>query len=470
VTLLRLERCEEAVAAFEKVLALRPDFVGALNNMGSALYKLGRPELALRYYERAAALAPGNASAQYNCATALVALQRHEEAALRYKKALAINPNYAQAHAGLGNTHFYRGAVDEARRAYERAIALSPHTPAYYRLLTQAKTFTAGDPVIAALESMAKEETSYSHSDQVELHFALAKLYADLGQAERGFSHLAKGNALKRALLPYDEAGALEEMHHAAQIFTPALILAKQGLGDPSDVPVFIVGMPRSGTTLVEQILASHPQVFGGGELSAFDDALGEISAAGPFDARTADESDFQRLGARYLAKLLPMAPGAKRITDKLPGNFRAAGLIHLALPKARIIHVRRDPLDTCFSCYSMLFQDGLEFSYELGELGRYYKAYAALMDHWRAVLPQEAMLEIQYEDLVGNIETGARRLVEFCALSWDERCLRFHETKRGVQTASSLQVRQPLFSSAIGRWRPYAAGLGPLRAALESS
>jgi hypothetical protein len=227
--------------------------------------------------------------------------------------------------------------------------------------------------------------------------------------------------------------------------------------------------MPRSGTSLVEQILASHPDVFGAGELNDLADIFESRPASGrsSFDADLLTGEWLREIGSRYVMQVRTLAPEAKRIIDKMPGNIRFAGLIHLALPNARIIHVRRDALDTCFSCYSTLFKGSLNFSYDLSELGRVYKAYEELMAHWHTVLPEGVMLDVQYEDIVEDFEPQARRLVAFCGLSWDERCLKFHESAHAVRTASATQVRQPLFKSSIGRWRPYAEWLGPLRDAL---
>jgi hypothetical protein len=244
---------------------------------------------------------------------------------------------------------------------------------------------------------------------------------------------------------------------------------AKAGQGHPSEVPVFIVGMPRSGTTLVEQVLASHPAVFGAGEQAILPYLVnaGQAGEDFPSGAGSLSGDDWHRLGETYAAKLCALAPQAKRITDKMPGNFLYAGMIHLALPKARIVHVRRDPLDTCFSCFSRLFDGNLNYAYDLAELGRYFGAYDALMVHWRRALPEEAMLEVRYEDLVEDLEPQARRIVAYCGLEWDELCLAFHQTKRTVRTASAFQVRRPLCRSAIGRAAHYSAWLEPLRAAL---
>lgn len=325
------------------------------------------------------------------------------------------------------------------------------------------------DPQLAIMEDLAQHSGSLSANDQVELHFALAKAYGDIGRHGAAFEHLAAGNRLKRKLLAYDEAAQLALLRNIGDVFTPELIGARQGLGHPSTLPVFIVGMPRSGTTLVEQVLASHPRVFGAGELLYLPELVstGHAGARFPFDFASLSGERLRALGAGYVGRLHSLAPDADRITDKLPANFSRVGVIHLTLPQARIIHVRRDPVDTCYSCYANLFSQGLEYTYDLGELGRHYRAYEALMENWRRVLPEGAMLEVQYEEMVADFETQARRIVAYCGLEWDGRCLNFHETDRAVRTASAGQVRLPLFASSIGRWRPYAEQLRPLLDAL---
>lgn len=361
------------------------------------------------------------------------------------------------------------GRFADARRAFERAVTLSPKQPAYHRALAEAERFTENDPRLAALEALAREEETFSEDQKVELNFALAKAYDDLKRYDDAFDRLQKANKIKRRLVPYDEVQMMNFFREITAAFTPELMEAKRGVGHPSEVPVFVVGMPRSGTSLVEQILASHPSVCGAGELTFVQDLI-MAGAAGPqypSSASLLTNEALHKFGGYYSVRAGALAPQAKRIVDKLPANFRHLGLIHLALPNARIVHVRRDPIDTCFSCYSKLFLNGLNYAYDLGELGHYYKAYERLMAHWRSVLPQDALLDVQYEALVGNFADEARRLVAFCGLQWDERCLTFHETARAVRTLSGQQVRQPLFKTSIGRWRPYESRLQPLLDAL---
>ncbi|MBO0752853.1 MAG: sulfotransferase, partial [Bradyrhizobiaceae bacterium] len=258
-------------------------------------------------------------------------------------------------------------------------------------------------------------------------------------------------------------------------VFTPELMREKSGGGDPSQVPVFIVGMPRSGTTLLEQVLASHSKVHGAGEVETFYQALVKLmdraGGTAPFPDMVAAMSSeaLRELGASYVSMIRAAAPAAERVVNKLTLNYKYVGLIHLALPNARIIHIRRDPLDTCFSCFSLAFSGEQSFTYDQGELGRYYRGYAALMEHWRRVLPEGVMIEVQYEDLVADLAGQAGNVLAHCGLAWEDACLAFHETDRPVKTASSAQVRRPLYQTSIGRWRPYEHLLQPLIKALDN-
>jgi tetratricopeptide (TPR) repeat protein len=470
ITLVAAKRFTESVDAYMRCIALEPTLPETYNDLGTVLLWLGRNEEAVAQFEKALTLRPDFVPAIGNLGEALGATGHHEQAAECFRRVMNAVPGHGMAHFNYGNAMMVLGHIAEARSAFELAIRLMPHDAAAHRALAATKTFTENDPQIAVLENLSKDETSLSDVNRIELHFALAKVYSDLGRHDRCFGHLAKGNDLRRGLFAYYEKEELAVLTEMAATFTSDLMEAKGGLGDTSDTPVFIIGMPRSGTTLVERVLAGHPDVFAGGELAAF----GEVAVGGyapkplPFAVAELTGDDLRDIGARYIAKIRPRAPGAKRITDKLPANFRFAGLIRLALPSARIIHVRRNPADTCLSCFAQLFTNNMNYTYELGELGRYYKAYSSLMNHWRAVFPKGAMLEVNYEDLVGNFEPEARRLVEFCGLEWDGRCSRFYEATGAVQTASSVQVRRPIFQSSVGRWRLYKDHLGPLFEALD--
>jgi len=261
-------------------------------------------------------------------------------------------------------------------------------------------------------------------------------------------------------------------MERVAETFTPELYARLQGAGAPSELPVFIVGMPRSGTTLIEQIVSSHPQVTGAGELSALRLV---VEGSGVFPERLealaeGEAADLLRqLGQAYLARVAPLAQGRARLVDKMPGNFLYAGMIPLILPGARIIHTRRDAVDTCLSCYTKLFGGEQSFAYDQAELGAFYRHYERLMAHWREILPSERFIEVDYESVVDNLEDEARRLTDFLGLSWDDACLNFHDNRRVVRTASVNQVRQPIYKTSKGRWQAYADYLGPLLAALGS-
>ena len=474
--LMALRRPEEAKAYFEKALALGPTAAEPAQNLGAALAAMDRPEDALAHYRSALAAKPDFAQAHSNLGSALVDLSRPEEALACFAQALAIDPRLPSAHHGIGIACLNLGRFDEARRAFERAIEIDPKRFDSYQSLAEIKRFAPDDPQLAVLEQAARDAEALTADQQTHLHFALAKIYADLKRHELAFQHLAAGNALKRRQTEYDEAVNIGKLARSRAAFTHELIGRLRGLGDPSHQPVFIVGMPRSGTTLVEQVLASHPKVFGAGELETFGRTAGRVceppGATVPYPEMLASITGEQlrTIGARYLEQVRALslrAAAAERVTDKLPANFRLVGLIHLALPNARIIHVRRDPVDTCFSCFSKWFAGEQAFTYDLAELGRYYRAYHALMEHWWTVLPPGVMLAVQYEELVADFEPQARRMLAHCGLAWDPACLAFHTTQRPVRTASATQVRQPLYGSAVGRWKPYEAMLGPLLEAL---
>jgi hypothetical protein len=338
--------------------------------------------------------------------------------------------------------------------------------------LSEVKRFTAGDPMLAALERMVSDP-GLSPENRMFVHFALGSANADLGRHDDAFRAYAAGNTLKRAQVTYDEQAVLGMLTRIAQVFTAPLLRARAGEGDPSSLPVFVVGMPRSGSTLIEQILASHPSVFGAGESTVFNDAVRAVLPRGarfPEGAASLTGEQLRLMGGRHAAAMSAIAPRAARVVDKTLGNFAYAGMIHLALPNARIVHVHRDPLDTCVSCFTKLFASEFRYSYDLGELGRYYRAYAALMDHWRRVLPEGVMLDVRYEDVVADLEGWARRIVAHCGLDWDPACLTFHDTARAVSTYSATQVRRPIYTSAIGRWRAHEHHLGPLMRELETA
>ena len=467
-------KLQEAAKLYQQILDRDSRHYGALHGLGVIRAIEQKFDEALRLFRKALNQNPNSAEALNSVGYALRLLDRLEEALPRFERALAIKPDYAEAHVNLGNALKNLGRIDAARDAMEKAVKLFPRRAMFHYLLAQLKRYAADDAHVAAMESLVQDTASLSAEDRGTLHFALGKACADVGNYDTSFHHLFKANGLKRGQIVYDEAKTLGLLARVGAVFDAELLRAKSGLGDPSSVPVFVVGMARSGTTLVEQILASHPKVFGAGERRDFEAAVTRLSgpagrpATFPEQVAALSGDQFRRLGAGYVAGIRADAPKAMRITDKMPSNYCFVGLIHLALPNARIIHTRRDPVDVCLSNFSLLFDgDRLPHSYDLAELGRYYRAYEALMEHWRRVLPEAVMLDVQYEELVADVEAQARRIVAYCGLEWDDACLAFHENQRPVRTSSNSQVRRPIYRSAIGRPRPSTELLRPLLDAL---
>ena len=472
--LMRLEREDEAIAAFRAVLAAHPGHADARRRLGTALSRKQRHADAVEHFRVALTSNPEDVDAMAGMASAMIIAGQHAEAVALCRRAIALRPDFAPAASVLGRALAEVGEMGEALTLARRTVRLAPERPEFCFNLAQLAKVRPDDAVLDALEAMLPRAASLSTRELCWLHFALAKAYDDIGERDRGFAHLLDGNAIKRARIEYDEASTLGAMDRVGQVFTAELIAARRDLGDPSGVPVFIVGMPRSGTTLVEQMLASHPAVFGAGERPELSQAVERLCAERlgavtfPEAIWTIPGEELRQMGAEYVAALRSLAPSATRITDKMPSNFCFVGLIRLILPNARIIHLLRDPVDTCLSCFSKLFSADLS-CYDLAELGRFHRAYQRLMAHWRAALPTGAMLEVQYEALVQHFAGEARRIVAHCGLPWDDACLEFYKTSRPVHTASMTQVRQPIYRSSVGRWRPDRALIRPLLEALDA-
>jgi len=509
VALQGLGRGEEAVRAYRRAVALKPDYADAHANLGAALIALGRAGEAvgacLRRIElepasaeahgalsaalleagrtqeavvagrQATALAPGDAAAHLHLGNGLRELGWPDQAAAAYERAAQLNPASADAWVNLGIARQEAGRGAEAVQTIDRALAIDPESTAAWSVRGGLKTFTPGDPDIAALRDLlaSANRSGAGLEDRLNLEFTLGKAFMDIGEVDAAFAHLNAGNRLKRQTLRYDVREDAAQFTQIARSLDSRRLDRPAGSGDPSDRPVFVVGMPRSGTTLVEQILASHPQVWGAGELTTLEevliDRLDPSLSPNARAARLADltPGDLAAMGSDYVRRIAALAPGSPRVTDKMPANFRLAGLIRLALPNARIVHCRRDPVDTCLSCYAMKFSRGQPFAYDLRDLALYYRAYHALMAHWRACLPADRFTEVRYEEVVDDLEGQARRLIAFCGLAWDDACLSFHKARRQVRTASVNQVRQPLYRTSVARWKAYERHLGPLLDAL---
>jgi tetratricopeptide (TPR) repeat protein len=455
----------DAIAYYKRLLLLKPDHAAAHYSLGVALDAQGAPDAAIDAYQRAMALNPDYAAAHNNLAVVFAAKGNSAGALAHYAKAVASDPNHAEAHNNLGNLYRELGRFDEALAHYGRAIDIRPDNVEAHYHRAEIKTFRRADPDLAALEKLAAR-ADLPAAKTPYIHFALARAFEGLGDYAKAFRHLRKGNDSKRTQINYDEPRVVRLFERIVTVFDRALLNRFEGSGNPSEAPVFVLGMPRSGSTLIEQILAGHPQIHAAGELGDLEKA-GKRPVPFPECVLGFDESALGKIGEDYLSRMPVLADGQTRIVNKLPDNFLRIGLIRMILPNARIIHTVRDPIDTCVSCYSRLFTSGQHFSYDMGELGRYYNRYRRLMDHWKSVLPSAAMLEVSYEDVVNDVEGQARRLIEYCGLPWDDRCVSFHQTRRPVKTASAVQVRQPLFRSSLQRWRKYEPAIGPLLQAL---
>lgn len=467
-------RLDLARAALERAIAARPGFAEAMNNLGVLLAQMDLHDEAIPVFAKALEAHPDYIDARRNLGVALARMERYDEAIAQFELILTKRPRDANACRELGVLLQTVGDGRRARALLEKAVALAPRTAGYFHELGWLKRYAPDDPHLAMIDALANDMDALPPQEQIELHFSLAKAAGDLGEHDRAFRHLHAGNALKRRETPYDESATLGRLRRIREVFIANRLTQRRGTPSQSDpVPVFIVGMPRSGSTLVEQILATHSRVAGGGERKDLDKAIASVwpdgtdAVAYPDALSSATEAQLGALAAEYLKRLRAAAPAAAYVTDKLPANFAHLGLIHLALPNARIIHTRRDPLDTCFSCYSILFHGHQPFAYDLTELGRYYQAYDRLMAYWRATLPRDVLLEVAYERVVDDLEGEARRIIAHCGLAWEPACVEFHRTRRPIQTASSAQVRQPIYRTSLGRAQQYEKLLQPLREAL---
>ncbi|MEO8331846.1 MAG: sulfotransferase [Gallionella sp.] len=469
-----LGKLDEAAASYRNALKIKPDSATAHNNLGTALKDLGNLEAAIESYRRALEIKPDYAEAHTNLGNVQKDLGQFDEALKSYRRALEIDPRCDEAMLGISHLCVINGEMNEAQALVIKALEIKPDNLEARFLLANTRKAQAGDENLAAL--LAVEEKSRSSGSPlpdktaISLHFALGKCFDDLGDPDQAFPHFIEGCKLRRATFKYDAARVTQHFNEVIRVFDKATLARLRGGGNPSRVPIFVLGMPRSGTTLTEQIIASHPDVYGAGELpDMLRIVQREVAGKSRFPGNilALDQENLARWGDDYVAGLRKRAPDALHITDKLPDNFMFIGLIHVMLPNAKIIHVNRNPVDTCLSCFTKLSSRGLEQSYDLTELGRYYVDYARLMDHWRDVLPAGAFLDVQYEDIVAGQETQARRIIEFCGLEWNDACIDFHKHKRAVNTASMTQVRRPIYKSSLERWRAYEKYLGPLLDAL---
>jgi tetratricopeptide (TPR) repeat protein len=440
------------------------------HKQGNELLALGDLAGAQREFETAIAIAPAFGGGHNGLGCVLHAKHDLAGSIAAFREAIRVNGTYGEAADNLGIVLRECGDMTEAKQWMLRATELEPTNGRFLRHLADCEPVAADDPLVARLDAVATVADTLPLESRIEGLFAYAKVLGDLGRLDDALSTLAKANRLRRETIAYDEPRMLQSFELLARTFNSGFVEATLACGDPSARPIFIVGMPRSGTTLVEALLAAHPYVAGGGELTSFERCV----AAMPFVQAASPVSELRRalraLGSAYIADTDVRAGGAARLTDKMPFNFRFVPLIFAALPNARIIHVQRNPLDVAYSCFATHFVDNVPFSYDLAELGRYYRAYENLMNAWRDALPPGTMLEIAYEDIVADVKTQARRMLAYCGLDWNDSVLRFYDSKHPVRSASQSQVRRPLYASSVGRAAVLRARLQPFEDALGRS
>jgi tetratricopeptide (TPR) repeat protein len=462
-------RPAEAAASLQRAVELRPGFDSALGHLATALLQVGREREALLAYRRLSARADDPIARRFYLAQALKMEGKPEEAEKELGRLLVLAPQMARARALLGELLSNRGMFEEAARHLTLAVEVFP--PAFQQLTVVKRMTEVDRPLVDRMRGLA-ERPGLDVFPRINVHFALGKAYDDLGDYAEAMRHCEEANRLRAMSVRLDRAALAAKYDSLVAGFTAeALQRARQALAKPAspgdDLPVFIVGMPRSGTTLVEQILSSHPAVAGGGELNFWADRLRDWDASkvGPAkaDALTKAAKD-------YVAQLRQIGPNALRVTDKAPRNFELLWLLRLALPDARVIHCRRGPVDTCLSIFFANFSARQDYTCGRGDLVFFYRQYERLMDHWRRALPADRFSEVQYETLIANREAETRRLVVFCGLGWDDACLAPERNRRMVKTASLWQARQPVYNTSVERWRRYEPWLGELRELLPTA
>jgi tetratricopeptide (TPR) repeat protein len=500
LSLAGLGRLEEAIRSYRQALVLNPNYVEALNNLGKLLPEVGGRHEAVALFRKAIDLDPRRAESHCNLGNVQFEFRRSEEAESCYRRALALEPRHTMAHAGLGaalrmqrraaeaeascraalaiepncvaalallgELRADRGEFSEAEALFRQAIAIDPGFPFAFYSLAMNRKMTGDDTAwLKGAEALLATPLPLRH--EISLRYALGKYFDDIRQYDQAFSSYRQANELvKRYRVNYDRAKLTERVERVINRFTAASIRDYQSAGDNSERPVFIVGMPRSGTSLTEQILASHPAVFGAGELPFWQTAFAAYEAA-ELEGR-AGSSLIPGMARDYLGRLTALSGDAQRVVDKMPLNFMNVGLICAALPRARVIHMRRHPLDTCLSIYFQYFSHLHPYANDFDNLAHFYGQYVRVTDHWRTVLPATMLLEVPYEALIADQEGWTRRMVDFIGLPWDPKCVDFHQTDRTVITLSKWQVRQKIHAASAGRWRNYEKYVAPLQQLLN--
>ncbi len=458
-----------AVVAYERALLECPESVTSLRQIARAISSLNRSRAVVEVWRRLVLLEPENADSHVALGRSLDQHGRAEEAITAFEHALTIQPRHALACSGLGMVLSQTGEHERAAVSFRKALKLDPALAEAGLGLASCRRFSADDREdIASLEALAVN-AQVPREVQCSVQYALGKIQDDLGSYAQAFGHYQMANQQMGQNLHFDPEAHKDWVSQHIHVFDENFFSQRADWGQPSTLPVLIVGMPRSGTSLMEQIIASHPDVHGGGEMATLGEAVKEVSGGAASGqgfhqgVLSLDQAAAADLARRYLKALQGVAGGRTRLTDKLPGNFLNLGLAALLVPGIKVIHCRRHPLDVCLSIYFQSLGFGNDYACDLRHIAAYYREYVRLMKHWKQVLPGQ-ILELDYEILVADLEDGSKRLIAHCELPWDKRCLRFHENKRTVQTLSQWQVRQPVYTRSVGRWKNYEGFLDELR------
>jgi tetratricopeptide (TPR) repeat protein len=461
----KLGNIGEAIAAYDRATQLLPSLTEAWFRAGALVYMLGHRNEAIGCFRRAAATGGNTSFGRLGKARALLTEDRNQEAEQVLRRTVERDPGNAIAYDLLGNLLSEFGRLDEARQCFERAIAIAPLLAGCYYDLVRCRPITSDDDDLLPRMEAALATPGLEAAQRVRLHLAIGKAADDLGNYAAAMQHFDAADAVRRDSLPFDSAAFAIEIDRLIARCTPEWITRAPELGSRDATPVLILGMPRSGTTLVEQIVSNHPEVGAGGELYFWN----ERGAAWHRSGASGTETPFlAKAVADYLGVLRAIAPKAARVTDKMPFNFLWAGLIHMAFPRATIIHCRRAAVDTALSIHQTHFHPSLAFPTGGEELVMYFRSYSRLIDHWRSVLPADRFIEVDYEDLTRAPEPVIRRIIAACGLAWHDGCLRPESNPRAVRTPSKWQARQPIYRNSVARWRRYEPWLGPLRALVD--
>jgi tetratricopeptide (TPR) repeat protein len=481
IALEKLGNIDGAIAAYGRATELLPSLTEAWFRAGALFYTLGYRDQAIGCFRRAAATADRNSFSRVAKARVLLIEDRHQEAERVLRETLVADPRNAMAYDLLGNLLSEFGRFDEARACFERAIAIAPMLVGSYYELVRCRPVTSRDDGLLQAMQAALATPGLEAVQRLRVHLAIGKAEEDLGDYALAMQHFDAADAVRRVSAPFDSAAFSTEIDRLIARCTPEWIARAAELGSPDATPVLILGMPRSGTTLVEQIVSMHPEVGAGGELHFWNQRGAEwhrscsdenVAAEneGPFVPTENLAAEFlAKAAADYLGVLSAIAPKAARVTDKMPFNFLWAGLIHMAFPRAIIIHCRRVAIDTALSIHQTHFRPGLAFPTGGAELVAYFRSYERLIDHWRSVLPADRFIEVDYEDLTRAPEPVIRRIIEVCGLAWHDACLRPESNPRAVNTPSKWQARQPIYRTSVARWRRYEPWLGPLSALVDA-